>query len=200
MEPGVTSVDVRPGAADRRHAAIALARSLVASGAVLAAYCLLPMTRLGVASVLALLVGLVALTAVLAWHIRQIRHSPFPRMRAVEGLVTTLTLFFALFATTYHVMSSSRPESFSEPLDRMDAAYFTVTVFATVGFGDITALDGPSRLVATVQMLADLALIGVAARLFVNAVQVGLEHRDQADPGASAAAPGARSRPRPRGR
>jgi hypothetical protein len=131
-----------------------------------------------VASVLALLVGLGVLAAVLGWHIREITRSPYPRMRAVEGLVTTLTLFFALFATTYYVMSSNRPEDFSEPLSRMDSAYFTVTIFATVGFGDIVARGDAARLVATVQMLADLALIGVVARMVVNAVQVGLQHRD----------------------
>jgi hypothetical protein len=177
MEAGVTSAGAQARTADRRHALVALVRSLLAAAVVLAGYCLLPMTRLGGSSLLALVLGLAVLAMVLGWHIREIRRSPYPRMRAVEGLVTTLTLFFALFATTYYVMSSSRPGSFSEQLSRLDAAYFTVTVFATVGFGDIVAVDAPARLAATVQMLTDLALIGVVARMVINAVQVGLQQR-----------------------
>jgi hypothetical protein len=114
---------------------------------------------------------------VLGWHIREITRSPYPRVRAIQSLVTTITLFFALFATTYYVMSSNRPGSYSEELSRLDSAYFTVTIFATVGFGDIVARDEPARLAVTLQMLADLTLIGVVARMVLNAVQVGLRQR-----------------------
>ena len=41
--------------------------------------------------------------------------------------------------------------NFSEPLTRTDALYFTVTVFSTVGFGDITAKTEAARLVVTGQ-------------------------------------------------
>ena len=44
--------------------------------------------------------------------------------------------------------------SFTEPLTRADALYFTVTVFSTVGFGDITAKSETARVVLIVQMLA----------------------------------------------
>jgi len=39
-------------------------------------------------------------------------------------------------------------------------AYFTVTVFSTVGFGDITAKTEAARLVVTGQMIVDLVASG----------------------------------------
>jgi voltage-gated potassium channel len=36
-------------------------------------------------------------------------------------------------------MAKLAPHSIGAPLTRTDALYFTVTVFSTVGFGDITA-------------------------------------------------------------
>lgn len=59
--------------------------------------------------------------------------------------------------------------------------YFTVTVFSTVGFGDITAASQSARLVVTVQMLLDLLALGLVVRAFVSAVQAA---RQQASPDA----------------
>ena len=71
-----------------------------------------------------------------------------------------LPLFLVLFASTYFVMERASAASFTEPLTRTDALYFTVTVFSTVGFGDITAKSEAARVVLIVQMLADLAFLG----------------------------------------
>jgi hypothetical protein len=69
-------------------------------------------------------------------------------------------------------MAGANPANFStQPLTRTDALYFTVTVFATVGFGDITAVSQSARLVVTVQMLLDLLALGLVVRAFVGAVQ-----------------------------
>jgi hypothetical protein len=46
--------------------------------------------------------------------------------------------------------------------------YFSVTVFTTVGFGDITAKSETARIVLIVQMLADLALLGAGARALLG--------------------------------
>jgi Ion channel len=43
-------------------------------------------------------------------------------------------------------------------------------VFATVGFGDITAMTEAARLVVTVQMLIDLIILGLGARVIFGAV------------------------------
>jgi hypothetical protein len=54
--------------------------------------------------------------------------------------------------------TTSRWEGFAGPLTRTDALYFTVTVFPTVGFGDITARSETARIVVTGQMIADLVI------------------------------------------
>jgi voltage-gated potassium channel len=58
-------------------------------------------------------------------------------------------------------------------LTRTDALYFTVTVFTTVGFGDIVATTQLARLVVTVQMILDLVVLGLGVRVFLGAVQRG---------------------------
>ena len=59
-------------------------------------------------------------------------------------------------------MERASAASFTQPLTRTDALYFTVTVFSTVGFGDITAKSEAARIVLIVQMLADLAALSAA--------------------------------------
>jgi voltage-gated potassium channel len=71
------------------------------------------------------------------------------------------------------VMSEAQPASFSEALERTDALYFTVTVFATVGFGDISPVSDTARVIVTVQMIADLLLLGLVLRALLNAVDKG---------------------------
>ena len=56
-----------------------------------------------------------------------------------------------------------------------------MTVFSTVGFGDITAKSETARVVLIIQMLADLALLGAGIRVLLSAVQRGRERRSQTD-------------------
>ena len=107
-----------------------------------------------------LLIGLVVLAGVVVWGVRIIAGSRYPGMRAAEALALALPFFLLLFASTYFVMERNSAASFTQPLTRTDALYFTVTVFSTVGFGDITAKSEAARVVLIVQMLADLVLLG----------------------------------------
>ncbi|WP_371494411.1 potassium channel family protein [Kitasatospora sp. NBC_00374] len=147
----------------------------------LTAYYLLPLdSAFTIGTVLALVGGLVAVALLLYWQVRVITKSLQPQLRAVEAVATALPLFLLLFAAVYYLLERSTPESFSEPLTRSDALYFTMTVFSTVGFGDISPRSEPARLLATGQMTLDLVLIGVAARLLVGAVQESLRLRGAA--------------------
>src|SRR5512139_1277479 len=123
--------------------------------------------------------GLVALGCVVAWQARAIVRAHYPWLRAIEALATSIPLFLVLFAAAYVVMSNSSPDAFSERLSRVDALYFAVTTFATVGFGDITPDTAQTRILAMVQMLGDLIVIGLVARVFLDAVRQGLERRDR---------------------
>ncbi|MFD9433191.1 potassium channel family protein [Streptomyces sp. NPDC060002] len=168
-------------------------RSLLSAAFLVAVYYLLPLdSAFTTSTVLGLVGGIVAVALLLSRQIRKISLSQRPELRAMETLGTTLPLYLLLFATTYFLMDHSASDSFSEPLSRSDALYFTVPVFSTVGFGDISPRSEPARLLATGQMTMNLLLVGVAARLLVSAVEQGRTHQDApAVEGRSGESPGA---------
>ena len=104
---------------------------------------------------------------------RLILRAAHPAAKAIEALTLTGPLFLLLFASTYFLMSQADGGSFNLPgLTRSDTLYFTVTVFATVGFGDIVATSHNARGLVTAQMILDLILIGAVIRAFVEAVRI----------------------------
>ena len=134
-------------------------------------YYLLPFDRSSTwAAATILVVGLVLLVGLVAYQVRSIIRSRFPVLRAVEALATSIPLFLLLFAGAYVVLSTLSASSFGQRLTHTDALYFTVTVFSTVGFGDITAKTEGARLVVTAQMIADLLIIGLGIRVILSAV------------------------------
>lgn len=155
-----------------RAAIVTSIRALVAAGLLTAAYFLLPLNRLsGVADWAKFTLGLGLLGVVVGLQLRAVLRSTTPEARAVQALAVTIPLFLYLFAATYYVLAVSDPTKFSQQeLTRLDALYFTITVFATVGFGDITPTAESSRLIVTVQMVLDLVLLGVVIRVFLTAV------------------------------
>ena len=76
--------------------------------------------------------------AVFAWQIRRIALAELPELRAVEALGVVIALFLVLFSAIYLALSHGNVRTFSEPLDHVRAIYLTITIFSTVGFGDIT--------------------------------------------------------------
>ena len=71
--------------------------------------------------------------------------SPFPGLRAIEALATIVPLFLLQFSGTYVVMAGMSAGNFGGRLRHTDGLYFTITVFSTVGFGDITAKTQAAR-------------------------------------------------------
>lgn len=142
------------------------------NGAVLVAiYYLLPLdhTSTWIAATI-LIIGLVAFIALVVFQVRWIIRARFPGLRAVEALATSLPLFLLLFSATYVVMAAVSASNFGEKLTHTDALYFTVTVFTTVGFGDITAKSEGARLLVTGQMATDLIILGIGAKIILGAV------------------------------
>ncbi len=97
--------------------------------------------------------------------------SKYPNLRAIEALAVTVPLFLLIFARIYLSNSLANPATFTVPLDHNSAFYFTVTVFATVGFGDITPKTGGMQMLVTVQMLLNLAVLGLVIRLLTSAAK-----------------------------
>ena len=146
-----------------------------------AAYYLLPFTHLSDrTSVLLLLVGMAAVVLIVAWEVRGILNSPYPAVKAVEALAITVPLFLLVFATAYYLVERALPTSFSQPLSRTDAVYFTITTFSTVGYGDITAKTGGARVMVIVQMLADLVVLGFGVKVIFGAVEMGRQRQTAA--------------------
>jgi voltage-gated potassium channel len=162
---------------------LGIARMLLTPVCLVILYFLLPLDReFTPGTIAALGAGIFAMGLLVAWQVRSILRSPHPALQAVEAVALSLPLFLLLFAATYTLLSDSDPAAFTEPLSRVDSLYFVVTVFATVGFGDISAVSAVARVLVTVQMVGDLVLIGLVLRVFLTAVDRGrrraADHQD----------------------
>jgi voltage-gated potassium channel len=163
----------------------ALLRASLTAAVLVLLYYTLPLTGALTSSAAAVLaVGLLVFAAVIAWQVRAILGSAYPGLRAIEALAAAIPLFLLVFAAVYLMMANADAAAFSEPLSKTDAVYFAVTVFSTVGFGDITPRTELARIVTVVQMLADLLVLGLLVRVLVGAVKTGLQRREAADAGA----------------
>jgi hypothetical protein len=155
-----------------------LLRATLTSTVLVVLYYRLPLTGTVKASTVALLLaGLVLFAGVITWQVRAILRSQYPGLRALEALAAAIPLFLLVFAATYVTLADAQPSAFNEPLSRTDALYFTITVFSTVGFGDITPVTTPARVVAMVQMLGDLVVVGLVLRVMLDAVKEGRQRR-----------------------
>lgn len=168
----------------RRREVLRTAVSLAVTwSALLAVYFLLGLaghaiwTALGI-----LLVGGLLFVVSLTRQFRKVVVAELPQLRAVQALGTSLVVFLVLFASAYLALAA---DSFSRPLNHVSALYFAITVFSTVGFGDITPETDVARIVVAVQMLLDIVLIGLIVRSFLYAARSGLTDHTGADDGPS---------------
>ncbi len=167
-----------PPAKRRRLILWATLRTLLIAAVLVVIYYVLPLDRPWDSdTAVRLLIGLLVVAGVVVWGVRIIAGARYPGLRAAEALALVIPFFLLLFASTYFVMERNSAASFTQPLTRTDALYFTVTVFSTVGFGDITPKSETARVVLMMQMLADLALLGAGLRVILGAVQRGRERR-----------------------
>lgn len=171
-------------ARSRRAFVVGMLRALASTAAILVAYFLLPLDRLSdLSAYLALPLALAAFTLMLVYQFRAITRSALPGVRAVEALAISVPMLIVIFAATYYVMGSQSPDWFTESMSRLDSLYFTVTVFATVGFGDIAATSPEARGAVTIQMVVDLLVIGIGLRVILGAVKVARQRSGRPDPG-----------------
>jgi hypothetical protein len=183
----VSAVPVLTPAERRRIIARGLLRALMATVVLVVLYFLLPLNHMdGVPPEVSLAVALLVLLGVSIWQIRSITRHTYPSVRMVEALAGTVPLFLLLFAATYFLMSQDDPANFSaHALTRTDALYFTVTIFATVGFGDISATSQSARLLVTAQMILDLLVIGLGIQVFLGAARRARQDQTSSDSNAA---------------
>ena len=148
--------------------------SLLACTVLLAVYYLVPFNELRSGqALLRLIVGIVAFGLVLAWQLRRVTRAEYPVLRAVDALAVTIPFFLVVFGAVYLSLAQGSDAHFSEPLDHTGALYFAITIFSTVGFGDIAPESELARIVVSIQMLLDLVVIGVVVRLLSTAAKTG---------------------------
>jgi len=170
-----------PAAKRRRLIFRAVLRSVLVAVVLVVLYYVLPLDRgWGTGTAIRLLIGILVFVGVMVWQVKAIVGSRYSGLRAAEALGLILPLFLVLFASAYFAMERASAASFTEPMTRTDALYFTVTVFSTVGFGDIAPKSETARVVLIVQMLADLAFLGVGIRVLLGAVQRGRQQSPDA--------------------
>jgi hypothetical protein len=157
---------------------LVLCRVTLTVAVLFAAYFLLPAGRADEGSpVLWLVLQLGVFAAVVGAQVPAIIRSRHPILRAIEALAVLVPLYLLIFARIYLVNSLDDPSGFSRSLDHVSALYFTVTVFATVGFGDIVAKSDAMLLLVTAQMLLNLVVLGLGIRLLTSAARRGIARR-----------------------
>jgi voltage-gated potassium channel len=177
----VSSTDDLESRPHRRLIVAGLLRAMLTTVVLVTLYYILPLNQpLDTSAVVRLILGLVIFAGISFWQIRSILRSRFPGVRAVEALAVIAPLFLLIFASTYFLMSGGGSSNFSQSMTRTDALYFTVTTFATVGYGDITATSQLARSIVTVQMVLDLLILGLGIRAFIGVVRIGRERQASA--------------------
>ena len=155
-----------------------LVRVLASMTLLFAAYFLIPTKSAGGGSdVPWLILELFVFGVVVGIQVPAIVNAKYPILRAVETLAILISVYLLIFARIYLSNSLHNPSAFSTPLDNVTALYFTVTVFATVGFGDIIATTNSMRLLVTLQMILNLVLLGLVIRLVTSAARRGVARR-----------------------
>jgi voltage-gated potassium channel len=164
--------------ARRRLIAGSALRILAMTSGLLVVYALVPVPgSSGFGALVAMLGGLVIVVILVGWQIRTIARARHPVLRAVEVVASALPLLAVVFAFIYLSVSRADASSFSEQLDRVAALYYTVSTISTVGFGDIAARSDAARILVTVQMLFDLALLAALVRLIIIATRTRLRRQ-----------------------
>ena len=177
-EEPASSVTVALFAPPRRAVVVALLRVMLSLVVAVVVYFRIPLTGSSEArSITIFVAGLVIVVVVLAFQTLRIVRSPFPLLRTVEALATTGPLFLIVFASSHYVIDNVDPGSYTQPMTRLDALYYTVTTFATVGYGDIAPVSETARLAATLQMLLGLVFLGLVARVVTGATRLGMRRR-----------------------
>lgn len=166
----------------RRAVAASLSRAVLAATLLVVGYFLVPLERADPATWTWLAIALTVWAVVCVRQVLAVISSPTPRLRVVEALGLTVPLLLVVFALTYAALGRVDAAAFTEPLDRMDALYFTVTVFATVGLGDIAPVSTTARVVTTLQMVLGLIAVGLIARVLFGAASLASQRRDSEHP------------------
>ena len=112
-------------------------------------------------------------------QVKGVYKAQYPTLRAIESLILVAAMFLAIFAMVYVMVSINDPSAFTESLDSFNGYYFSLTVLATVGFGDITPVTTIARSFTMVQMALDIAFIAIIIKVMSAAARRAIQQRAQ---------------------
>lgn len=159
----------------------AVVRPILAGVILLVGYFLLPINRESDVKLVGFICGALLLAGFVFWEVRHFIHSKFPVAAALEMLVALATFYIVSFATMYFMFSEYADGSFTVRLTRVDALYFSLTVFTTTGFGDITPATQAARIAVSVQMASSFILLGLGIRFLTVLVESRRKSSSQGD-------------------
>lgn len=172
-----------PALPTRRDGLTLVLRPLAIVAAVVILYALTPVNA-GPAAMAAGITALASLGFLLWVMVRQTRRimrHPEPSLAALEALALLGTLFVLSFSLTYVALAASDPAAFSQPVDKVAALYFSMTVLSTVGFGDIAAVSDVARIAVVVQMIANLVLLALVVQFITGVARRARAERAASD-------------------
>jgi hypothetical protein len=156
----------------RAKARRSLLRSAVVVVVMVIAYAVIPLREdgwwIGAALGLAAIIGIAPLTV---RRIHAVRRSEEPVLVAVEALVLLVTLLVLGFSAVYYAIDANQTQ-FEGLGSRLDAVYFTVVTLGTVGYGDVHPIGDAARTIVILQILANLAFLGVVVRILARVAGV----------------------------
>jgi voltage-gated potassium channel len=107
----------------------------------------------GVSLLVSMIIGLVALAAMTAYQVWATPYRPAWGPFARGSRHNRPAVPAAVLGHPFPDVAHQHQQLQRARIDRTDSLYFTVTVFATVGFGDIFPASQMARLVVTAQMI-----------------------------------------------
>ena len=125
------------------------------------------------------LLGIVIYVWFFRRQVQGVYKSQYPTLRAIESLILVAAMFLAIFTMVYVMVSINDPNAFTEQLDSFNGYYFSLTVLATVGFGDIAPNTTLARSFTMVQMALDIAFIAVIIKVMSGAARKAIQQRAQ---------------------
>ena len=178
------------GQSGRRLILRAVLRGLLNTTVLVVLYYLLPLDRpWNTGAVVRLLAGLLVFAGITVWQVRTIARARYPGSAGSRGAgLDRSPLPAAVRLDVFRDGTSLGGELHPAADPHRTPCTSAVTVFSTVGFGDITPKSEAARIVLIVQMLGDLAVLGAGIRVLLGAVQRGRQQRPDTGGGAGPAA------------
>ncbi len=152
----------------------ALVRPVVTAVLLTAFYFFAPMNDVAdVGSLTILAVVLIGVGVVFAWQVMKVLKADYPTIQAIEANAAIVPVYLIGLSTVYLLMAEAAYDYFTERVSRMGSLYFTLSVFSTVGFGDIAASTDSARAVVSLQIVGNLVIIALGGRLLLAAIRRG---------------------------